>query len=878
MKRAILSILVLLVAGVVLADEQLSSEEFVSLDTLRFGPDNVTRDALRSRALTTHPFNRVLELPSGAEIVSEPFRLGPAARGRIEDVVWLRLSEGPEEGPGRRAGFTGVAFEGGGPEVRILRTTTRPTATVEWFDGAAWQQSGATLALNREYRLRTVIDLDLGSMDIHLREEPDGQEWPVAQGRTFRAFADPQVRRRFALGRPSAMKVAIAAWQIWRVGQNEFIRQGPGQSDETAAAAVMRYAAPAELTGDAVRLDTAGGTTTYTLAPARGLADDMELPDISRWTPPTRVQRQNRLRFGGQWALSFSEGARPVDTPVTLPHGDFDLRLRFLVPTSLPANRQIYLVRFKNTATAAEPVGPSIYLDYGAAGDGKSFVICQLRPDSYYAQEVEVQPGRWYGLRLETRRARSAYLGWFIADDGTEVPLNQGQELSFFLGTSVEDDVQWRFFSIVSMRTGVSGWPKIELERHERRLQVQYDAKEKARLAVPVLRGLPLEAAKDVELTDWNKVYSAVYNKGEIISKTWPSFRITAEDAAKFDKRYAAFLITATVYLPWPGTKLSAGADGSMWPVADGRHYKPPAASKPDEFTALEPVEANTVLRGGAVGLAMAYVPRDATAPRAELRWMHPPDAQPPRHDPIPPELFTGTDVVLRHPGAARPMSGAAVLDDKVYLSIPANGLEIYDRQWLRTRYRAWFFTKATGNRSYVVSAFAWDPWEACFWLYSGNARKMVKLDRELAPTDLQTRLYYFDAVAMAAGPDAIYLVSKEGKVLRCDKFFATRRGLPMDKMFGGEPLVGAIVCVDRFLYLALREDSPIHPATLVCVDTRDWNPVFSVNLRDGFPHVTALATDGKRMFLFDDASSDVGSFKLPPPGELEPQDTFLYL
>ena len=882
---AVLGMVLLLCATSVRADERLASEDFSSADTLRFGPDNVTSDAIRSRALTRFPFNRVLELPSGGAVRSEAIRLGPTARGRIEDVVWLRLSEAAEEGPGRRAALTVVAFEGGGPEVRILRTTTRPAATVEWFDGAVWQRSGAAIALNRQYRLRTVIDLDLGSMDIYVREESprgglDGKEWALARGRTFRAFSEKLVRRKFALGRPSAMKAGLAAWQLWRVGQNELIPQAAETSDAAGpAAAVMRYAAPAVLTGDALRTETGAGAATYTLAPARGMRDDFELPDVSRWSPPARVQRQNRFRFDGNWSLGLSEGNRPVDTDLALPRGDFELRVRFLVPRQLPANRQIYLVRFKNLSTGAEPVGPGIYLDYGAAGDGKSLVICQLRPDTYYAQEIALTPGAWHGLRLVTQRARSAYLAWFINPDGTEIPLNQGKLLSFFLGTSMEDHVQWRFFSIVSMRADVSGWPKIELKSHERRLPVVYDTKQLRNLKGLSLHGLTAEKARNVDLRDRSKTYNALRSSGEIISKTWPTLRLTADDVAGLKKRYVAFMIRGYMYTPWSGTRYAGNVDGTLWFWMGGQVFKPLGTHAAGAFTPLELPDGAAPVRGGvALSTLMVYVPADANNARAEVRWIHPPAEKPERYVSIAPELFTGKKVVLTHPGAPLPMSGAAVVDGTVYIARPRIGLAVYDRNWMRTRYNGRFFEKATGSRNYPVSAFTWDAWAECFWVFSATPHWVCKLDRNLKPVSPRTRLYYVLPVAAAAGADAVYFVTTEGGVVRCDKFFATRRSLPMDKMFGGKPLVSALTCVDRFLYLAMRADSPISPSQIICVDTKDWNPVFSVELKDRFPDVTAMATEDETMYLFSARRADVLTFRLPPRSELEPQKTFVYL
>ena len=875
----VLAVVVWLVPTELAADECIASEEFASASTLLFGPDNVTRDRLSAASSSPHPFDACLELLPDVTVHSTDLTLGPTDRGSLEDVVWVELGSFEETYPGRVQGFTVVAFTGGGPEVRILRTSSRPEATLQWFDGTTWNPTGTVIRLDRRYRLRTVMYLDSGTMDVYLREEGHESELALTLGASFRAFSDVTVKRRLSLGRPTKMKVSLAAWQLWRVGRSELLRLSSSSQEVPGGEAdvVMRYAASVVLDGDATQRTSGVGTMTYTLRSARGVCDDMELTDISRWYPTARVQRQTSFRRSGQWSLGIAEGPRPVDTEVTLPHGDFKLRLHFLVPKELPANRQVYLVRFKSPETGAEPVGPSVYLDYGAAGAGKSFIICQLNPEVYYAEEVTVEPGRWYGLRLVSQRARSAYTAWFIDDQGVEKPINEGKPLSFFLGTDIGDQVQWRFFSIVSMRPGVTDWPKIDLVPRTRRVTVSCPEKDRKLLQGLQLRGLPAERAKDLDLNDPDAVQKALSNYRQVIDKNWPSFTLTQADAEKL-KDYVAFEILGNVYMPWQPVDFAYNTNGTMRLTTNYVPYVPTTPTAVGEFrTWTQAGEKPRLIGQGPLYFYMLYIPpKDSSERRAEVRWIHPhgPAGKP---LPIPTELITGEDVTLDHPGAPYPLTAATVVDGKCYITLPYVGLAVYDGDWLRQRYGPNRFEKIAGSRYYMVGGFTWDPWAECFWLNS-TARHLMKLDRDLNPLDKERVYFSTETVAMTAGPEDLYFITKEGAVLRYNKFLSARGVIPMEKMFGGVPLFSAVACVDHFLYLGTRRDSPIYPSHVICIDTTTWNPLFNVDLTETFPDVTAMAADGETMHLFDRGSPRVMTFKLPPRHELAPQKTFVYI
>ena len=872
-RRLLIATTTLLVVAVATADERLAVETFADEASLTFGPDNATTGCIRKRTFAKTPFESLLEIPAETMVHSAALDVGSARRGRLEDVVWLRLSPREETAPGRRRGFQAVGFDAGGPEVRIVRATTRAEATVTWYDGTEWQQSGTVIALNRDYRLRTVIDLDLGTMDVYLREEPAGKERTVTLGSTFRAFTAATLRRTFHLGRPTELKVGLAGWQLWRTGESELLRHGTADGAES----VMRYAAPVALTGDAVRAETAIGTIRYTLAAVGGLVDDMELPDVSRWRPPARVQRQPNVRRSGRWSLGLSEGARPVDTDVTLPRGDFSLTMRFLVPRTLPANRQIYLVRFKNVSTGAEPVGPSIYLDYAAAPDGKSLVICQLRPDRYFAQEVDVKPEKWYGIRVVSERARSAYRAWFVNADDVETPIRDGETLDFFLSSPIAQEVQWRFFSIVSMRGTVSDWPKIDLKLTTRRVRFTPSAKVRKSLGGLGLRGLHKDHAKNVDLANPRSVERALSAHPTVIEKRWDRLRITETDAEKL-KDYVAFYIYGNIWLPYSRPAFSLGTSGSAWLRMQYHNFARVGPTAADEFTRLVDTGGRSdAISAGPAPVQLFYVPPRSGRQRLEVRVVHPPTRKPEQHLPIPEAWVAGRTHEMTHPGAAFPLAGAATTAEGFYVALPYNALAVYTPELLRVHYDPRFFEKVTGGRWQAVSAFAADAWSKGYWVHSGNGRIARQLDGQLKPTKVRGRLHS-ESVAMAAGPDAIYVIDKAGGIVRTDKFFATRRAIPLDKMFGGKPLFAAAACVDRFLYLATRADSPLYPAQVICVDTKDWNPIFSVELKDRYDGVTAMTTDGETMYLFGRTNPDVASFRLPPKHELEPQKTFIYL
>lgn len=878
-RRRVFPILVtLLIAAVARADERVASEDFSTPVALTFGPDNLTRGRLKSERSVPYPFGDYLEVRGDSKLHSESFRLGPAGRGRLEDVVWVKLSSFDESFPGRRQGFTVVAFDRGGPEVRLVRSSSRPEAKVEWFDGTRWKATGAVIALDRCYRLRTVMDLDLGSMDIWLGEAPDGRERSLALGATFRAFQEGDVRRLFLLGRPTAMKVGLAAWQLWRTGTSELVRVSSTTAVGERPASIVRYAAPVTLEGNAIRRRAGLTGVSYTLRPVRGLRNDMELADVSAWSPVARVQRQTSFRHSGKWSLGISEGLEPVDTEVTLPGGDFEVKLHFLVPKELPPNRQVYLVRFKNPETGAEPIGPSVYLDYGASPGQKSYLIAQLRPDAYYAEEVDVKPDTWYGLRLATQRARSAYELWFVDADGTERAMNGGKPLGFFLGTSMGSEVLWRLFSLVSMRPAVTDWPKIDVQVKRRRVRVACPEKQRASLGGLTLRGLRADKAGDVDWNNSGKVCNAVLRRGDVIDKDWPNFRITPADAEKL-KDYKVLAVSGNVYLPWAGVEFSGNTSGRMWLWAPYvTQYVPMGGTPAGQFVAWKRAEEKPrPLREGVVRLHMTFIPGSNRADmRAEVHWINP-LGKVENSRPIPPGLFRGAEVELDHPGSALPVNGAAVLDDKFYLAAGNVGLEVYNRELLRTDVNWRKFQKHIGNYQYVITAFAWDPWSKRFILHSSSGRRGVILDREFKPTTPITVFHVLSA-SVAAGPDELYFVLKDGTLTKSDKFLATRSAVPVEKMFGGTPLFSAAACVDQYLYVATRSDSTILPSHVICIDTGNWNPLFSVDLKDKYPEVTTMTADGETLYLFDRNSADVAMFKLPPTHELAPQKTFLYV
>jgi len=879
MKRIwILTVMVLAAGSAVSADERIASEDFSSSETLSFGPESVIRGRLRSEASAEYPFDRLVELPADSELTSTALDPGPTAQGSLEDVVWMKLTSFDENEPGRRAGFLAVTFDKGGPDVRVMRISTRPEATVEWFDGTTWERTGAAFPLDRSYRLRTVMSLETGTMDLFLKEEPGGKEVSLVLGATFRAFSSGEVKRKFAVGRPTEMKVGLSAWQLWRVGQSELLRQVPPGSEgrPKASVTVMRYAAPVTLEGDAVSVESAAGTIICTLKPVRGLRDDMELTDISAWSLPERVQRQMSFRHSGKWSLAISEGSEPVDREVTLPRTDFDLRLFFLVPKDLPANRQIYLVRFKNTETGAEPVGPSVYLDYGARPDGKSLVICQLRPEQYYSHEVEVKPAVWYGLHLVSRQALNAYTAGFVDEKGVEQPINDGKPLDFFLGTGLGEHVRWRLFSIVSMRPAVTEWPKLEVVLRRGRVAVTIPANAKPLLTGLTLKGLRAEKAKDLDFARPESVLNTVQRQGEVIQKDWPAFQITPADAAKL-KDYKILLIEGNVYLPWPGVEFSYNTSGSMW-LWTTSGYVPAVATAIGEYRKWpQSGEKPRPVPEGVAPVRMMFLPGEsASYLRAELHWINP-SGKVEEHHPIPPALIRGTDVVLDHPGSAQPAQAAAFADGKLYVVVPNTGLAVYNRELVRTQFSPRQLESVAGYSSYPVSGFAWDPWGQCFYLQSSVGRRAAKLDRNLKLMD-PASVFYLDAVGLAAGSDALYFVTNAGAVVKSDKFLGLRTGIPVEKMFGGAPLFSAVACADRFLYLATRKDSPLCPSHLICVDLTTWNPVFSVNLEQKFPDVTCMTTDGETMYLFDALGADVATVKLPAKHELAPQRTFVYV
>ena len=878
-------ILALLLAPAALADERIASEDF-SGGRFVFGPDNETRGHVQVLG-RTKPFERAFDLAAGSRIATGTLGTGPTDRGSIEDVTWVDVHAIDENALGRWGDFSLMRFETGGPELRLVRSSARPEATLQWFDGINWNMTGAALALDRRYRVRAVMDLDTGAMDVFVREEPivddplaprlERPELAAVLGASFKPFAPGAVRRVFALGRPSGLRVGIAGWQLWRIERRELVPCGVTRGGPVT----LRYVAEATLEGDAVRRSGDALAAFWTLVPTSGMRDDFELPDVSRWSPAARVQRWSHSAASGKWSLALSEGPEPVDTEVRLPPADFDVHLKFLVPKDLRPNRHVYLVRFKNPETGAEPVGPSIYLDYGAsATPGKSILIAQQKPDQYYSMEVDVKPGVWYGLTVSTRRALGGYVATFIDEAGKEVPLNDGKPLAFFLGTPAGERVLWRFFSLMAMRPGMTDWPKIDLKVSERRIPVTFRADDKSRPKGLTLRGI--RRGKPIAWDSFDsKSWAALYNQSEVIDKNWPEFRIGVEQSARLWD-YQAFFIEGGVYLPWSGVDPAWSTNGSMWLMVGGSlKFRPGDATAAGEFKVWkQSAERPYPLAQGVTSLTMLYVPPPLNAPaeapakagelRAEMRWMFRGQAQP-----IPPELVRGQDVVLLHPGLPFDPAGAALFGDRLLVADRGVGIETYDRNFLRTSWDPSRLEK-TISHYYGLSSFAWDPWGECFYTTSTSPQLVVKFDRDFA---VKEKLRWVgDAVSHAPGPEGLFFVSSSGDVIIVDRFFGVTKTLPIEKMFGGRPLFSAAACTGKYLYLATREDSPILPLGVICVDTNGWHPIFNVDLKGKFPEVRAMATDGETMAMVNRADGRVATFALPPKHELEMHQTFVCL
>ena len=882
MRWLALPILALLFAIPARADERIAYEDFARAESLIFGPDNATKDALHGDALAPFPFDHSLALKPGERISTDALATGPTDRGTLEDVVWVDLRDAQETVLGPRGDFTVVRFETGGPELRLVRSTARPEAALQWFDGINWNVTGIALALDRRYRLRVVMDLETGTMDVFVREESEGlpadlsgaalaksgRENPAVLGASFRPFAPGVVRRSFALGHPTGMRASLSAWQLWRNVRSELVRRDPSASANGPFS--LRYAADATLEGDAVRRPGDAGGVSWTLVATSGLRDDFELPDISRWMPAARVQRQTGAACSGHWALGLSEGSRPVDTEVHLPPADFDLKLKFLVPKDLLANRQIYLVRFKSIETGAEPVGPALYLDYGAAPGGKSLIIVQLKPDQYFSQEVDVKCGVWYGLTVSTRRALSGYTATFVDAAGTEVPINEGKALPFFQGTPTGERLLWRFFSLMAMRPGMTEWPKVELKTTERRVPVTFSAEQRKALKGLTLRGIRRDKKVAIHWDD-KRVFYNLMGQAEIIDKNWPEFRIGPEQAEKL-KDYEVLFVEGSVFLPWGDVDLAYGTNGTMRLMTGSYvEYVPAEPTGAGEFRVWsQAAERPRTLGRGVAALSMLYVPPASGDLRAELRWMVRGQAQA-----FPGELIRGQDVTLTHPGLSFDPAGAAWQGDRLLVATRQSGLETYDRNFVRLSWEPARFEKQI-SPYYGVSSFTWDPYAACFYATSGSPRLVVKYDRTL--TFREQTNYTHDAAAMAAGPEGFYFVTKGGDVVLTDKFFGISKSLPMDKMFGGKPLFSAAACVDRFLYLATRADSPILPLQVICVDTSGWHPIFAVDLKDRFGEVHAMASDGETLTLLSRADARAATLVLPPRHELDLHQTFVCL
>ncbi len=877
-------ILVCLLAAHVAADERIASEDF-SGGRFLFGPDNATRGRLvfpggRGR------FERLFDLAAGTRIVTGALATGPADRGAIEDVVWVDVRAIDDNALGRWGDFALLRFETGGPELRLIRSSARPEASLQWFDGINWNTTGAALALDRRYRIRAVMDLDTGSMDVFVLDEgsagpresgPDGTDKNVRPtkkaesaavlGASFKPFASGEIRRAFALGRPSGMRAGIAAWQLWRIERRELVPCAVAKSGPVT----LRYSVDATLEGDAVRRtgDAIGGC--WTLVSSNGMRDDFELPDVSRWSPAARVQRQLGSASAGKWSLALSEGAQPVDTEVRLPPSDFDLKLRFLVPKDLRANRHIYLVRLKDPDTGAEPVGPSIYLDYGAsATPGMSILIVQKKPDQYYSMELDVKPDTWYGLTVSTRRGVGGFVASFVDAAGKDVPLNGGEPLPFFMGTPAGERVLWRFFSLMAMRPLMTDWPKVDLKLSDRRIPVTFQAKEKAPPPTLTLRGVRRDKTISYDPRD-PKNWSAVYNRSEIIDKNWPAWRIGPEDAAKL-KDYQAFIIEGIVFLPWTGVETAYGANGNVRLVAAGYiNFVPGEATGAGEFKVLKPsAEKAGPLGSGPMALSLFYMPPAGGELRAELRWMFRGEAKP-----IPPELIRRQELTLLHPGLPFDPAGAALFPDKLVIIDRDTGIEMFDRGFTRTWYDNVRIDKFLSRYS-GISSFAWDPWGECYYATSTPSQAVVKFDRDL---NVKERIRWAgDTVACAPGPEGLFFINAAGDVLLVDRFFGVTKTLPLEKMFGGKPLFSAAACSGRFLYLAVRADSPILPMQVVCVDTNGWHPLFNIDLKNKFPEVRAMACDGETMALLARAEGRIATFTMPPKHELDLHQTFVCL
>jgi hypothetical protein len=261
---------------------------------------------------------------------------------------------------------------------------------------------------------------------------------------------------------------------------------------------------------------------------------------------------------------------------------------------------------------------------------------------------------------------------------------------------------------------------------------------------------------------------------------------------------------------------------------------------------------------------------------KAEVHWVYPKDP-PQAHRPIPVELFRGEDAVTERLATHAETNGACVLDGKLYIA-NGGGFQVFSRQKEGLVLTAHQGARDVWKDWYYLEGILWDRWLNCFWFIDRTHDRLMKVDRNYQR--LEPPVYFpLQSVSLAVGPDCFYSLGKNGALVRVDKFLSAKRDVPLAKMFGDPaPLFSAIECVNGWLYLATRPDSPVYPSHLVCVDTRLWNPMFRVDLKDKVPDVAFMTSDGEKMYLFGRGSRTMWTFTLPSKDEIAPEKTFVYL
>lgn len=794
----------------------------------------------------------------------------PARTEQLEDVLWFTATstERPE-GPAQPAVL--LRFAEGGPALRVLRVGGRPELRLELKRDQQWIDTGARLALGRRWRLRAQLTLAENEITLLLKDLQSGAEFAAGSFANVPRLPTFSIVREVELPAAAGFAITILRWEIWRRADAELVPQ-----EKLPGAVSTRSFRPvgALTTSESACVSReSSGRTVLTLSPAPGLREDMELIGETGFLPVDRVMRLTGNACSGHYFLGLSQAPGAVERIVDMPDGDLVVEMAFRLPATVPLDRHIYLVRFRDPGSGADPVGPALYLDYGAGQDSSNFIF-QLNPDHYLSRPMKIEPDRWYRLRLEVNRAARNYVAFAGPADGTLQPLNADQPADFFLQTDVPSRTQWRFFSERTWRSTITDFPALTPEPVPIWRHVPAREEELTPLVLRGLKTLPEDARWDSEELHRN------VDAFEVIRRDVPTAAITPEVLPKLGP-YRMLMLDGKLHLPGAldlRYSFLVRTNGRVWlylndTVAKFQSPRPEDASKWHKWTFEKPVTEPETEQ-----FRLVYLPPDdATEPLCELRWQ----LATARPEPVPHEVFTGAAHDLAWDSWRPQLADMTCYKGELYAVRTHGGLVRLrirpDRLVLETPAEAvtpnnWLKPLGAGS----CEAIAWDEKEDGFWLSSIDSRRLILTKPSLTETRSITRDWRRFTRSLAASDRWLYLTTDERKLVRAGKFGGEGREIELSKMFGGPVKIGAVAVMGMRLLVGTTEDSS-WPGRVFCIDPDVGNVFYAVDLSGMTQGVHALATDGRYVYACGKDSAIV-RFPVPDDHQLELAGRFLEL